>query len=53
MIKDLGQVPEEEMRRVFNLGIGFIFVIEKKYIDRAMEILHGIQQEPVVIGEVI
>ncbi len=53
LIKDIGQVPEEEMRRVFNLGIGFIFVIEKKCADRAIEILRSIQQEPAVIGEVI
>ncbi len=53
LIKEIGQVPEEEMRRVFNLGIGFIFAVEKKSADRALEILNSIQQEPRVIGEVI
>lgn len=53
LIKQIGKVPEEEMRRVFNLGIGFIFVIDKNFVDRTIEMLSSIQQEPMIIGEII
>ncbi len=52
LIKQIGQVAEEEMRRVFNMGIGFIFVIDKNFVDKAIEILNSIQQESIVIGVV-
>lgn len=52
LIKQIGNVADEEMRRVFNLGIGFIFVIDKNFVDRAIEILNSIQQESIIIGEV-
>lgn len=52
LIKEIGQVPEEEMRRVFNLGIGFILVVDQNFTDRAVDILKSIQQEPIIIGEV-
>ena len=53
MIQQIGQVPEKEMRRVFNLGIGFIFVIDKNFVDAAIEVLNSIHQEPIIIGEII
>lgn len=53
LIKQIGNVPEEEMRRVFNLGIGFIFVVDHRFTDRTIEILNSIHQEPMLIGEVI
>jgi phosphoribosylformylglycinamidine cyclo-ligase len=52
LIKQIGQVSGEEMRQVFNLGIGFIFVIDKNFVDRTIEILNSIQQESIIIGEV-
>jgi len=53
LIQQIGQVPDEEMKRVFNLGIGFIFVIDRNFVDQAVEMLKGIQYEPIVIGEVV
>lgn len=53
VIKHVGNVSDEEMRRVFNMGIGFIFLVAKHSVDKALEILKGIHQEPIVIGEVI
>lgn len=34
-IRDLGGVAEEEMRRVFNLGIGFLLVVRPEDTERA------------------
>ncbi|HEX9973822.1 MAG TPA: phosphoribosylformylglycinamidine cyclo-ligase [bacterium] len=53
VIKQIGQVTDQEMRRVFNMGIGFIFVVDKNFVDKSIEILNGSAQEPIVIGEII
>ncbi len=34
-----GQVPEEEMHRVFNCGIGFVLIVPREDCARAVEIL--------------
>ena len=52
LIAKHGNVAEDEMRRVFNLGIGFIFIIDKDSVDNAINILKNKQQKPIVIGEV-
>jgi phosphoribosylformylglycinamidine cyclo-ligase len=52
LIKQIGNIAAEEMRRVFNLGIGFVFVIDKNFVDRAIEMLNNIQQDAIIIGEV-
>jgi phosphoribosylformylglycinamidine cyclo-ligase len=53
LIKQIGKVSDQEMRRVFNMGIGFIFVVDKNFVDKSIEILNRPNQEPVVIGEII
>jgi phosphoribosylformylglycinamidine cyclo-ligase len=53
LIKEIGQVDEIEMRRVFNLGIGFIFIVDKNYIDMTFDQLKKCQQQPIVIGEIV
>ncbi len=39
IIRRLGGIDQEEMRRVFNLGIGFIIIISKEYLDVVKKIL--------------
>jgi len=53
LIQQIGQVPATEMRRVFNLGIGFVFVVDSNFVNEAKEILNSIYLDPIVIGEVI
>jgi len=45
-------ISEEEMRKVFNLGIGFAFILPEKKIDAACHILEKTGEQPLVIGEV-
>ncbi len=45
-------VSEEEMRKVFNLGIGFTFIIPEEKIEEACRILKKSGEQPLVIGEV-
>lgn len=50
MIQELGGVPEEDMRRTFNLGIGMILIVEP---DAAEGLMRDLQSEsPVRVGTV-
>ncbi len=52
MIQELGNVPEAEMYRVFNMGIGFVLITAR---ERAQEILNALQtagENAWLIGEV-
>ena len=53
LIRDVGNVPEDEMRRVFNLGIGFVIICDKNDIDEVFECLQGESEDPVLIGSVV
>jgi len=46
-------VEEEEMRKVFNLGIGFVLVIDKRELPLLEDVLRGLKEPHFVIGEVI
>ncbi|MGB5288030.1 MAG: phosphoribosylformylglycinamidine cyclo-ligase [Ignavibacteriaceae bacterium] len=52
LIQESGEISDEEMREVFNMGIGLVFVVseedEKSFIRYAREL----KEKPVVIGEV-
>lgn len=47
VIQDLGKVPEEEMYRVFNMGIGMVVITDKKHVKQFKPI------RPVTIGEIV
>ncbi|MCD6099233.1 MAG: phosphoribosylformylglycinamidine cyclo-ligase, partial [Candidatus Marinimicrobia bacterium] len=53
LIRDVGNVPEDEMRKVFNLGIGFVIICDKNDIDEVFEYLRGESEDPVLIGSVV
>jgi phosphoribosylformylglycinamidine cyclo-ligase len=51
-IARLGPVDEEEMRRVFNLGLGMVLVVDPAFAERAISSLRGAGQAAVVVGEI-
>jgi phosphoribosylformylglycinamidine cyclo-ligase len=53
LIRTLGNVPEDEMRRVFNLGVGFCAVVPPDAVDRGLEALRGTGCAAWRIGEVV
>jgi phosphoribosylformylglycinamidine cyclo-ligase len=53
LIRSLGNVPEDEMRRVFNLGVGFCVVVDEGDVDQALEVLHVAGCRSWRIGEVV
>ena len=52
LIQDCGKVPEEDMKRSFNLGIGMVLVIKKDAVTKAEDYLNKINEPYFVIGEV-
>ena len=53
MIQAIGGVAEEDMRRTFNLGIGFIFIVPSKQADPLMTSLRKKRERCFVVGEVV
>jgi phosphoribosylformylglycinamidine cyclo-ligase len=53
LIRALGSVPEDEMRQVFNLGVGFCAVMPADEAERGLETLRGVGCAAWRIGEVV
>lgn len=53
MLRQGGNIPEEEMYRTFNYGIGMILVVPAKDTDDIINRLTGMNEEAHIIGEVL
>jgi phosphoribosylformylglycinamidine cyclo-ligase len=53
LLQSIGNIPEDDWRRTFNLGIGMIFVVSRKALKRATAILNRIEEPFHEIGEVV
>lgn len=51
-IQEKGNVPEEEMFKTFNMGIGLTLVVDEKDVERAVEFLKDKGEVPYVIGRI-
>ena len=52
-LQKAGKIDDAEMRRVFNCGIGFALVVEKKNAEQSVAVLEESGERACVIGEVI
>ncbi|NTW82277.1 MAG: phosphoribosylformylglycinamidine cyclo-ligase [Chlorobiaceae bacterium] len=52
IIRREGNVPEEDMRRTFNLGIGLVMVVERNAVERINAELKSRQENAYIIGQV-
>lgn len=52
LIQSTGGVPEYDMTRTFNLGVGLIIVAGKKNADTAVRVLKKMNEQPFIAGEV-
>jgi phosphoribosylformylglycinamidine cyclo-ligase len=52
LIQRLGDVPDEEMYEVFNMGCGFVAVVPDEHADAAVALLGGHHPGAAVIGRV-
>jgi phosphoribosylformylglycinamidine cyclo-ligase len=53
LIQKVGSVPEQDMRRTFNLGIGLIFVVSPGESAAVVNSLRAKKESPIVVGEII
>jgi phosphoribosylformylglycinamidine cyclo-ligase len=53
LIAKSGPVEEGEMRRAFNCGIGYVFVVPRNDESRALNVLAGLGDKPFRLGSVI
>ncbi|NTW68701.1 MAG: phosphoribosylformylglycinamidine cyclo-ligase [Chlorobiaceae bacterium] len=52
LIRKEGNVPEEDMRRTFNLGAGLVMIVEKNAVDGVRAILQSQGENSYIIGQV-
>ena len=48
-----GRVDEEEMRRVFNMGIGYCVIVRPSFADSIKERLEKLGESVHIIGEIV
>ncbi|MGD0338098.1 MAG: phosphoribosylformylglycinamidine cyclo-ligase [Bacteroidota bacterium] len=53
LIQRQGEVPEDDMRKTFNLGIGLVVIVRKAIVDEVLRLFRRCHEHPVVIGEVV
>ena len=53
MIQKLSHISDEEMYRVFNMGIGFIIIVDKNVVRGILKILSKYSFKCQVIGKVV
>jgi len=53
IIRKEGRVPEEDMRRTFNLGIGLVMIVAESSVEGIMEDLTSKQENAYIIGRVV
>ena len=53
LIQRTGDVPEEDMRRTFNLGVGLVLVVSRKRSSDILTFLRGKREAAVEIGEIV
>lgn len=51
-LMDLGNIDKKEAYNIFNMGVGFILVVDEKYAEKTLQILKEQGEEASMIGEV-
>ena len=52
LIQEVGEVPEDDMRRTFNLGIGLVVVVPEENRSRALTVLGALGSPALQIGRI-
>jgi phosphoribosylformylglycinamidine cyclo-ligase len=53
LLRGLGNLPDEDYRRTFNLGVGMVLIVPKKAGDAAGKVLKKLREPFYQIGEVV
>ncbi len=52
-LQELGNVPQEDMMRTFNMGIGMVLIVPQKKFKKVQAILEKVGEKGYVIGRII
>lgn len=52
LIQRAGKISDDEMRRVFNLGIGYIFIVHREGVEDAIRQLNEFEDFVYIVGEI-
>ena len=55
-LREVGQVPEDDWRRTFNLGIGMVLVVSEKHLEQAEKAIRSRSnggEKPYRIGQIV
>jgi phosphoribosylformylglycinamidine cyclo-ligase len=52
-LQEAGGVSEEEMFRVFNMGIGFVLIVRPTFADAVFRKLKRSGESPIILGEIV
>lgn len=53
VIQKTGNVPEDDMRKALNLGVGLILIVASNVADRVITALKQKRERPFVMGEIV
>jgi phosphoribosylformylglycinamidine cyclo-ligase len=53
IIQDAGEIEDEEMRKVFNMGIGLVLVLNREEGERMVSYLGSMGEGATIIGEIV
>lgn len=53
LLKQLGNLPDDDYRRTFNLGVGMVLIVSQKNADKARQVLKRLREPFHKIGEVV
>ena len=52
MIREIGRIPDEEMRAVFNMGIGMVVIVGREQADRVFAVMKRLGLKAYEMGEI-
>jgi len=52
-LRELGKVPQEEMMRTFNMGLGMLMVVPLAKFKKAQTVLERVGEKAVTVGRIV
>jgi phosphoribosylformylglycinamidine cyclo-ligase len=52
LLQELGNIPQQEMYNIFNMGIGFVLAVDASEAEEAVNFFNSIGEKAYLIGEV-